>query len=487
MSSRHVGPAQALPFLSERAPLLCLLLVGACADESGEAPDLAVIEGCRSESYSACDVLDAGCQSRVFAAVRCLRDLPAASQPEIRTISQEQYEAELGDAADEYAATGELDAADAADPEADASADRSVEHAFGLLGLAQPEELSPESFVELYAGTVPGFYSVESKIVTLIDGGPGSRPDRAEGTLLLAHEFVHALQDQEVDLQTVGADDETFDQYLATTSVIEGEASMFEGFFEAAMAGLEGNVNFGAYFMSWVPDAEEFFAGQSPLLVGPRYFPYSYGARYMYNLFAQGGVGAIRATYANMPGSVLPMLVRPSPSGGPSLAPPDAFVPPAAVADFALVTRDSLGPWVFWKFLQRSLVDPNASDLVPYWRGDGVFIYANASAAPEVTVIWSIELDDASSAERFVRLLEGERRDGLSPSVLVVASDRNVSLAVSDDPSLDAAWSASISEARAGALAGAPPSGSNAAGPPRFSGVPRFSREHWRRLAGQLR
>lgn len=440
-----------------RLELLCMALIGApgamaCGDEPAAAAPLTVIEGCEAQSYAACDALEVSCQERVFAAIACLRQMPDATQPEVRVITRGEYETLLSappmtegsadtDATETEGSAAQTDAASATE-------EANLERALVLLGLAQPADLSEESVVALYSETVPGYFSNDDGFVTLIDD-PENPSTAGDDTLLLAHEFLHALQSQEFDLDAAAPDDATFDQYLATISVIEGEAAMFQGFFAAAMWQLGGDIDFRSHYTAWVPNAEEVFAGQSPLLVGPRYFPYSYGARFVYEVYEQGGIAAIRELYSNLPSSVLSMLPSDGNSSGTlidaEVEPLDTLLAPAPATDFRLIRQDSLGPWVFGKFLQRSLSQFAFDQLAPHWRGDRFFVYAREAS---VTGVWAVQLDDVARAEQLQAMVEGGGNVNLADSAFAAVEGRNVAITVADDASLDAEWLTNIAAAQ---------------------------------------
>ncbi len=438
-----------------------LAALAACSGEpDDDSLDLPVIAGCESESYAACSVIDAACQEQIFQAVTCLRETPEATRPEIRIITRAEYEAELlapAEPAAEPAATAapgeeaELPSANLGD----ARVSRSLE----LLGLAQPADFSTDSVVTLYSESVPGYYSNADDLITLIDQGDQQTASDGDDTLIIAHEYLHALQDQEIDLGGVHESVRTFDQYLATLAVIEGEASMFEAFYAAAMWQLEGDVDFDSHFTSWISDSEELYGAQSPLLVGPRYFPYSFGARYMYGVYGRGGMAAVRDTYANMPKSVVDMIGNEL--EGAIVESLEALPAPAPLSDYTLVAADTLGPWIFGKFLQRSLSQFAFDQLASRWRGDRIFVYARADVT--VTCIWAVQLDTTAAAAPFAAMV-GAGNVNLSASALGVSTGRNVAVVVTDDAGTSAPWRLNVTAAQEAALAeaGSP----SAAAPP---------------------
>jgi hypothetical protein len=436
-----------------RLPLLgAALALASCssAPEDGDegrdaaAVTLPVLAGCEGEFYGVCNVLDPACQNRVFSTVQCLRAMPDARLPELRVISTEQYAAELRD----YPAD---------EPDA-ISQQRVFERAVQLLGLAMPAELSDDSYVELYTETVPAYYSDQTGMITLIDDGSNQPDDPGRATLTLAHELVHALQDQDTSLTSLYDATTTFDDTLALTSMIEGEAAMLESFVAAQLWGFAQNPDFRTHYTSWVANAERDFDGQSPLLVSQRYFPYSYGARFVFDLFSAGGIQNVRTRLAAPPTSVLPMLLSVDTLVEPELESLAALGAPEPLPGFELMWTDSLGPWVFGKFLERVVYDFGANDLRSHWRGDRFFVYSLGEQT--VTALWTLRFDDASAAEQLLQLLEsGPMLFQLAPKAFYSRSGRDLTIGVLEDPSTKPDWTAALDSAErewsAGTAAGA--------------------------------
>jgi hypothetical protein len=244
---------------------------------------------------------------------------------------------------------------------------------------------------------------------------------------------LHALQDQDVDLSSVRAENPSFDQFLATLGVIEGEASMFEAFYAAAMWRLEGEIDFDSHFTAWIPSVEEYYGLQSPI-------------------------------HANMPTSVIDMLG--GDLEGATVESLEALPAPAPSPEFELVAQDTLGPWIFGKFLQRALSQYAFDQLASHWRGDRLFVYASGEAV--VTGIWAVQLDSESAAEQCSAMLSGGGNTTLSRSVFNVNNGRNVAVGVTDVPDSRTTWAANIAAAQEDGLT---ESGLASAAPPRIAPI----------------
>jgi len=100
-----------------------------------------------------------------------------------------------------------------------------ISEAYGLLGLV-PSSMDLKSTLKaLYLEQVAGFYDPDSTTLFVLD----DQPDEAIESLLV-HELVHAIQDQNTDLDAITALELDNDRRVAALAAIEGHATlvMFE-------------------------------------------------------------------------------------------------------------------------------------------------------------------------------------------------------------------------------------------------------------------
>jgi hypothetical protein len=368
-----------VPFPIERllAALLLTSLGSGCGSDD-EAP--VAFPGCEHEQFTACDIFTADCQSAVFSTVACLRGGAAGSAPPLRSITASEYREEL---------LAEEDTTD------DVTL-RVIENALVMFEMASPGEFVDDGWVDLLVETVPAFYASDDDRITLVDSGLGQLP--GDLTLSLVHEYVHALQDQQVDLVALQQTALTTDAALGQDCVVEGEATLIEAFFSAVRWGLRPDeVDFRTHFMAWVDWAEEEFAEDSPVLATRRYFPYTYGARYVYNVYQQGGMAGVRSLLETPPAGTRPVVLSVAEVVDAPVDTMDELTYPAPAAGYRVVLVDSLGAWLFSKFLRRGPAEV-AARLAPAWRGDRLVLYADE--AGEVATVWRIRLDAAVSQLR---------------------------------------------------------------------------------------
>jgi len=178
------------------AGALPALLLG-CGDDSrpGTLSDGAFIGGC--------NIALAECQAAVFDATSKIRGQSGVPRPTVRTITGEQAARELG-----------------AQPGTEADL---WGPAMRLLGLRARAPASPDSEIGSLVEQVAAFYDPRSKGVTIIDRGEPADP--LNDTFVLAHEFVHALQDADVGLAAFReAWVTSSDSLVASDCLTEGEA-----------------------------------------------------------------------------------------------------------------------------------------------------------------------------------------------------------------------------------------------------------------------
>jgi hypothetical protein len=278
------------------------------------------------------------------------------------------------------------------------------ETALVLLGLAAPNDLSIDNQVNALVTTVAAFYSSNSKNVTIItpDTVPASDQQR-DNTITLAHEFVHALQDQQYDLTQFHADHgATYDAELASRSVTEGEAKLYETFVRVAFDGIaQDDVNLPEHFQNSANYAFSLHTSDSPYLISPRIFPYYYGGRYTYYQLKSGGRGAIDGLFAGPPSATLPYIMSEAGLVDTPLLPVTEAAP-APVDGTSLFAEDTLGAWLTYQYLKSIYLATSVPTLsVSGWRGDHLWIY-NDGTTQNIAVIWRVRWSSTDQVSNFV-------------------------------------------------------------------------------------
>jgi hypothetical protein len=230
---------------------------------------------------------------------------------------------------------------------------------------------------------------------------------------VLVHEFIHALQDRDVDLKAFAGRATSYDSSLAADAVVEGEAQLHQTRYGASVLGLDpADIDWTKRFQSRVDAEEPTLAKKpSPYTASWSIFPYQWGARYMHFTWAAGGLPAVRGRFASPPTTtrILMASVDRALDPDPATIPPPA---PAATADWNLFASTELGAWGVFLFLEKQIAHDvdRARALALGWRGDEVWAYAGASTspvAPPTAVVWRIDFADEATASGVASIAAG--------------------------------------------------------------------------------
>jgi hypothetical protein len=269
--------------------------------------------------------------------------------------------------------------------------------AFGLL---EPDFDLLDFYIELYSEQVAGFYDDQDKTMYVVQGEGFNGNER----LTYAHEYVHALQDQNFDLEnglnySDQACEEDSERCSAVQALLEGDASSLE---------IEWLTNYATN--QDLNDIQEFYnTYQSPVYdSAPAYlkedfiFPYLNGQTFIEQLKSQGGWPAVNEAYQNLPVSTEQIL-------HPDLYPDDQPVPvdlpdlsEVLGSDWREVDRGVMGEWYTYLILgysanpQARLNETTAQDAAAGWGGDAYVVYYNDQAEDYVMVlrtVWDTQAD----------------------------------------------------------------------------------------------
>ncbi|AFK19596.1 hypothetical protein E6P09_02190 [Haloferax mediterranei ATCC 33500] len=264
-------------------------------------------------------------------------------------------------------------------------------------------------FDELYGGSVLGYYAPQEDQIVLIsnDGNP------TINRRTLAHELLHALQDQHFGLDAAPP---TQDKQLANNGLVEGDARYVDSLYEERCAA------------DWecVPRPDGSGAGSGsfdyPVFL-TIYTPYSEGPTFVSDLHERGGWEAVNAAYENRPVSTEQVL---HPSTYPDERPVEVTIEDRSSAAWTRYDHDPVGDTVgeasifttFWKHAaidrEKLRDDPGAYSTYNYtagpaagWAGDLVVPYrpasdAEADANPHARgYVWKTVWDTNTDARQF--------------------------------------------------------------------------------------
>jgi hypothetical protein len=372
---------------------------------------------------SVCDIGEVSCRSAILDSVACLRGYTmSVSQPEVTFIMVKDLEGSVSEEDDREV---------------------TVRRAYSLFDLVAASEIDADAALSVRVNSIAAIYSDASKRVYIVENPGGEELDERELGMpvdvyrmtVLAHEYVHFLQDLEFDLEGYSAHLPTaFDPWLARVSAVEGEADLFEGLFTLDLAGREVDEPGILKRLKESLDAadEAVRNADSPYLMARYAFPYTYGTHSSAVLYFDRGHGGLeRLRRAD---STLEYLQRRT--GVPPEKPSATLPEPNQFSGLESVVEDQLGAWLFGLFVSRvggvSTSEGRAEAM--NWQTDRLQVWRTSD--DEIVAQWVVKLDpvDAGDGETNVQRLKAALRAGkpeATPTWIVRSSERQLSITAS--------------------------------------------------------
>jgi len=402
--------------------LLALVLATGCSsdDETSTLGPLRTypVPGCEHVNHRPCDIREAPCQERLMELAACLRGSEPMAVPPITSMTKAEFADFLNQGLAE-------------NPPPDPN---HFETALTLLGVLEPGGLSPQARVEDDIEFIWGLYRYTEKDIIIVDHGVPS--DEPEPNSVLVHEFVHALQDADVDLARYFEERSTsYDTYLATASVSEGEARLHQSRFWSSLLGLDPSaIDWDEHFRETARYGEEWVLEQaSPYTATYGFFPYELGARYVHHVFRDEGLAGVDALFASPPQRAVAVMTSEAAIETADWPAPE-FPEPSAPEPWVLFTQTELGAWGSYLHLYRIASPEAARAAATDLRGDRLGVYAIADSRTDTAVVWQLEFGSEASAvavETLVRRSQGSlARDANRVVLAVVTGGRSVDWAL---------------------------------------------------------
>lgn len=321
--------------------------------------------------------------------VEAIRGLPTANDLDRKTLSQEELRQRvMEDFFVDYT-------------EEEVRQDGIILNLFGLL--ARDFDLY-ELFVELYSEQIAGFYDDETKEMVVVQGEEFAGPER----MTYAHEYTHALQDAQYDLENgLKLDDETCEQdseyCAAVTALIEGDASFTETQWFLEHSSLKDKREVVQFYQEY---ESPIFDDMPAFLQEDMIFPYVKGLEFVNYLFENGGYDAVDEAYRNPPVSTEQIL-------HPERYPDDKPIK-IELEDFSTllgdgweeIDRNTFGELYTYLMLALpinetwALSEEVALDAAEGWGGDLYLVYHHAEKDQDVLISLS-EWDTQKDADEY--------------------------------------------------------------------------------------
>ncbi|MDO9088362.1 MAG: hypothetical protein Q7U53_19305 [Anaerolineaceae bacterium] len=269
-----------------------------------------------------------------------------------------------------------------------------------LFGLIDRDYDLYELFVELYSEQIAGFYDDETKEMVIVQGKEFAGPER----MTYAHEYTHALQDAQYDLEDgLKLQDEFCEldsEYCgAVTALIEGDASFTETQWFLKHSSLKDKQEVLQYYQEY---DSPIFDTTPAFLQEDLIFPYVKGLEFVTYLYEKGGYDAIDEAYLKPPASTEQIL-------HPERYPNDKPIK-IELEDFTSflgdgweeIERNALGEWYTYLMLAKplnedwALSEDIALSASEGWGGDLYLVYQHLTNDDVVLISvsqWDTQLD----------------------------------------------------------------------------------------------
>lgn len=251
---------------------------------------------------------------------------------------------------------------------------------------------------------IAGFYTPDEQVLYLVAESVNMF---ASEELVYAHEYTHALQDQNFGLNRFLAGGMNADQAIAARALLEGDATLVMGAYQFTEI-TDSELQYMAYRASFVE--REVVEAVSPSLGVLTFFPYLQGSYFVYTLWVDAGFrwDAVNAAYDDPPLSSEQVmhpekyLVRDAPQ---AVTLPD--LGPVLGEGWHEVDRDVLGEIGLLAWLLDHLEWEAASAGAAGWDGDAYALWSDEGGEHMLVVesVWDAPGEAAQFFETFTDYL----------------------------------------------------------------------------------
>ena len=274
-------------------------------------------------------------------------------------------------------------------------------------------------YIDLLSEQIAGFYDQETKEMVIVQGKKFGGPER----LTYAHEYTHALQDQNYDIENglnynEDACETETERCAAIQALVEGDASLTElNWFFA-----NGTPEDQAEIMEFYNNFEMPIFDSAPEFITLDFtFPYQYGYTFVEHLFNIGGWGTVDRAYDELPLSTEQII---HPERYPDDKPMDVQLPELSkVLDngWEQIDRNMMGEWYTYLILAKGLdqnarlSEGDAASAAEGWGGDAYVVFHREDNGNIVMVLHTT-WDTSEDADEFANAFRdyAEARFGAS-------------------------------------------------------------------------
>ena len=311
-----------------------------------------------------------------------------------------------------------------------------TEALFKALALMPQDESLRDLYIELLTSQVAGLYDDETKKMYVVTSTGAIGPAEK---ITYAHEYTHALQDQQFILRDLMGDDkDQGDRALARSTLVEGDATLLMSLWAQQHMTTQ---ELGEAANAADPASEAILARMPAILKDALLFPYTSGLTMTLGAFQQaGGYSGVDGLFANPPDTT-EQVIHPE-----KLAAREPAVAVAFPDDFAgslgegwtIALQDTLGEFQLRTLLADAAQSADANTAATGWGGDRVAWVTGPDGANAAVLDtrWDTDADAAEFAAGLGDYVAKLESAGRSASVLTPASDRVVVISANDADAL---------------------------------------------------
>jgi len=278
------------------------------------------------------------------------------------------------------------------------AANERILKAFDLL---PPDASLTDLYINLLGSQVAGLYSPDDKKLYVV-----SKSGALGGTekTTFAHEFTHALQDQNFDIGKLQLDEVgQGDRSLARLSLVEGDAVLTQGTWQIQHL---SQAELGDIMASAGNDESlKVLLEMPPILRESLLFPYTLGLGFVQGMQASGGYDAVNAAFADPPASTEQILHPDKYFGheGPVAVSLPKDLAARLGSGWKVGLEDAFGEFQMQVWLKQNTTVPAATaiDAAAGWGGDRVAVIDGPNGTWAVVLRTSWDTDrDATEFEK---------------------------------------------------------------------------------------
>lgn len=266
-------------------------------------------------------------------------------------------------------------------------------------GLMDPDFDLYNFYIDLYSEGILGMYDDDVQELFIISERGLGAVER--GTF--AHEYQHALQDQNHGFEALGWTDEAFDadsqKFAALQAMMEGEAMVVETQWENQYF---TQADWDDYYNNAYAEPDSAVYRAPEWLQKDFYFPYIQGMAFVQALYDRGGWAEVDDAYTHIPTSTEQILHLDKYDAGEAAVEVTA---PDLVGilglDWRVIDTNNQGEWYTTLVLEQFINEDDAANAAAGWGGDRYSVAYNDSTQQTVAA-WHLVWDTNADTEEFV-------------------------------------------------------------------------------------